>query len=104
MKLNIRTIPIFLAVLLAAVACNKEQRPGYNSTSYPIQFCATEAGATKAMLDETSFAKVGNLIKIYDYYTPAGATTPETTPYIDDQIKSNGPGNVIWPFVNQRYN
>ena len=104
MNLNIRTIPIFLAVLLVAVACNKEQRPGYNSTSYPIQFCATEAGATKAMLDETTFAKVGNLIKIYDYYTPAGATTPETTPYIDDQIKSNGPGNVIWPFVNQRYN
>ena len=104
MKLNIRTIHIFWAVLLVAVACNKEHRPGNNSTDHPIQFCATEAGATKAMLDETTFAKAGNIIKIYDYYTPAGSTTPDASPYIDDQIKSNGPGNVIWPFVNQRYN
>ena len=56
------------------------------------------------MLDETSFAKAGNLIKIYDYYTPAGATTPQATAYIDDHIKSPGPGNDIWPFVDQRYN
>ena len=56
------------------------------------------------MLDETSFAKEGNLIKIYDIYTQAGNTTPDNTPYIDDQIKSEGPGNDIWPFVNQRYN
>ena len=104
MKLNFSNILIVSAALLAAVACNKEQRPGYDSTGYPIQFSATDAGATKAMLDEISFAKAGNLIKIYDYYTPAGATSPDATPYIDDQIKSNGPGNVIWPFVNQRYN
>ena len=56
------------------------------------------------MLDETSFAKAGNLIKIYDIYTPAGSTTPDDTPYIDDKIKSNGPGNDIWPFVSQKYN
>lgn len=56
------------------------------------------------MLDETSFAKAGNLIKIYDIYTQAGNTTPDSTPYIDDQIKSEGPGNDIWPFVSQRYN
>ena len=90
--------------LMAAVSCNKEQRPGHDITGYAIEFSATEAGTTKAMLDETSFAKAGNLIKIYDYFTPAGETSPETMPYIDDQIKSNGPGNVIWPFVNQRYN
>ena len=90
--------------LLAAIACNKEQRPGHEVTGYAIEFSASEAGATKAMLDEETFAKAGNLIKIYDYYTPDGETSPETTPYIDDQIKSNGPGNLIWPFVNQRYN
>ena len=104
MKLNFSNILIVSAALLAAVACNKEQRPDRNSTDYPIEFCATEAGATKAMLDETTFAKAGNLIKIYDYYTPAGSTRPDATPYIDDQIKSNGPGNLVWPFVNQRYN
>ena len=104
MKRTILNILITSAVIMAAVSCNKEQRPDRNSTDYPIEFCATEAGATKAMLDEETFAKAGNLIKIYDYYTPAGETSPETTPYIDDQIKSNGPGNLIWPFVNQRYN
>ena len=104
MKLNFRNILVASAALLAAVACNKEQRPGYDSTGYPIQFSVTEAGTTKAMLDEETFAKAGNLIKIYDYYTPAGATAPEVTPYIDDHIKSNGPGNVVWPFVYKRYN
>ena len=104
MKRTILNILITSAVIMAAVSCNKEQRPDRNSTDYPIEFCATEAGATKAMLDEETFAKAGNLIKIYDYYTPAGKTSPETTPYINDQIKSNGPGNLIWPFVNQRYN
>ena len=104
MKVKFRYILFASAAILAAVACNKEARPGHNVTDYPIEFCATESGATKAMLDEETFAKAGNLIKIYDYYTPAGETSPETTPYIDDQIKSNGPGNVIWPFVSQRYN
>ena len=104
MKLNFKYILFASAAILAAVACNKETRPGHNVTDYPIEFCATESGATKAMLDEETFAKAGNLIKIYDYFTPAGETSPQTTPYIDDHIKSNGPGNVIWPFVNQRYN
>ena len=104
MKVKFRYILFASAAILAAVACNKEQRPGHNVTDYPIEFCATESGATKAMLDEETFAKAGNLIKIYDYFTPAGETSPETTPYIDDQIKSNGPGNAIWPFVDQRYN
>lgn len=115
MKVHFRNILIASAALLAVVACNKETRPDDGATLTPILLNATEAGTnrhlnngtfseTKAMLDETSFAKSGNLIKIYDYFTPAGETSPETTPYIDDQIKSNGPGNVIWPFVNQRYN
>lgn len=102
MKLNFSNILILSAALLAAVACNKEQRPGHDTTGYAIEFSATEAGVTKAMLDETSFAKAGNLIKIYDIYTPKGSNTSEI--YIDDKIKSNGPGNAIWPFVDQRYN
>ena len=56
------------------------------------------------MLDGETFAKAGNLIQIYDIYTKAAATTPDETPYINDLIKSNGPGNAVWPFVNKRYN
>lgn len=104
MKGYLRNILIASAVLMAAVSCNKEQQPDHDGTGYPIEFYVTESGATKAMLDETSFAKEDNLIKIYDYYTPSGSTGPQTTPYIDDQIKSNGPGNPIWPFVKQKYN
>lgn len=104
MKGYLRNILIASAVLMAAVSCNKEQQPDHDGTGYPIEFYVTELGATKAMLDGTSFAKEGNLIKIYDYYTPSGSTRPQTPPYIDDQIKSNGPGNQIWPFVKQKYN
>ena len=109
-----RNILILSAVLAAAAGCTKD--PEVNTVDGPIALKATEAGttkalldngtfaATKAMLDEETFAKVGNLIKIYDIYTPAGSAVPDADPYIDDQIKSNGYGNEIWPFVKQKYN
>ena len=113
MRLFNKNILLALALLAAAQGCDKEPVTPQD-TGAPIMLSAAESGtkallnngtfsATKAMLDETSFAKAGNLIKIYDIYTQAGNTTPDDTPYIDDQIKSNGPGNDIWPFVSQRY-
>lgn len=102
MRLFNKYMLLALAIMAAAQGCDKEPI-GTKDTGAPIMLSASEAG-TKALLNETSFARAGNLIKIYDIYTPAGNTTPEDTPYIDDQIKSNGPGNDIWPFVSQRYN
>ena len=116
MKGYYRHILAATAVLLTTAACNKNEPDGPQQVNAPVAISATEAGttkalldngsfaATKAMLDEETFAKAGNLIKIYDIYTPAGSAVPDADPYIDDQIKSNGYGNEIWPFVKQKYN
>ena len=99
MKRNFRNILITSAVIMAAVSCNKEQRPD-DATLSPITLTATEAGATKALLDNGTFAANGNQVQVYDYYTPAGASTSEV--YINDRAKSEGA--TTWPFVDQRYN
>lgn len=115
MRSYFKYILLASAVFMAAVGCNKTLQPAYELTDSPIMLSATEAGtgnplkkgtipATKALLDADSFAAEDNLIKIYDIYTQAGSSNPETDPYIDDQIKSEGPNSVVWPFVNQRYN
>ena len=108
-------ILIASAALLTAIGCNKAPQPSYVLTDSPIMLSATEAEtdapfrkgstpATKAMLDEDTFAAAGNQIQIYDIYTQAGSNTPDENPYIADQIKSPGPGSYTWPFVEKRYN
>ena len=82
--------------MAAACACNKESV--VDLTDAQIVLSAVETGDTKALLDVTTFAKKGNQLHIYDYYTPkAGAPTY----HIDDQVESQG--SSIWPFVGQRY-
>ena len=85
---------------MAAVSCNKEQRPGGNIVS-PIALTATEAGTTKALLDNGTFAANGNRLKIYDFVDGA------ETAYIDDRIGPDVEGSPlaentygVWPFEN----
>lgn len=75
-----------------------------------ILFKAVEAGSghaintgtfhdTKAMLDKTTFAAVGNRLQIYDFVDNSSEA------YIDDQIGPDVAGNTygfegVWPFVN----
>ena len=97
---TIRNILIASAVLLAAAACSKdpEQNTPVNS---PITLKATEAGATKALLDNGTFAANGNRLKIYDFVDGA------ETAYIDDRIGPDVEGSPlaentagVWPFEN----
>lgn len=93
-----RNILILSAVLAAAAGCTKD--PEVNTVDGPITLKATEAGTTKALLDNGTFAANGNQVQVYDYYTPAGASTSDV--YINDRAKSEGA--TTWPFVDQRYN
>ena len=100
MKLNFRNILIASAALLVAVSCNKEQRPGGNIVS-PIALTATEAGTTKALLDNGTFAATGNRLQIYDFVDNA------QVPYINDRIGPDVEGSPlaentygVWPFEN----
>ena len=54
---------------MAAVSCNKEQRPD-DATLSPITLTATEAGATKALLDNGTFAANGNQVQVYEMPSP----------------------------------
>ena len=100
MKRNIRNILITSAVIMAAVSCSKEQRPD-DATLSPITLTATEAGATKALLDKGTFDENGNRLKIYDFVDGAA------TAYIDDRIGPDVDGSPlaenttgVWPFEN----
>ena len=77
MKGYYRNILIRSAVLLAAVGCTKTPEVINPLADSTICLSATEAGTTKAMLDQTTFQTDGNRIMVYDIYTPAGSTTSE---------------------------
>lgn len=98
--LKVKRHILIAAALLAAFACDKTPEPWYTLTDAPIMLSATDAGTTKALLEETTFATENNQIQIYDYYT----STTGTGIYISDQIKADGSGTDVWPFVNKRYN
>lgn len=80
--------------MVVASACQKNV-PEFGD--YSIAMYVKEA-QTKALLDATTFATVGNQLHIYDYYTPKAG---DPTYHIDDQVESQG--SSIWPFVGQRY-
>ena len=90
---NILTLSL---LMIAACACHKESV--VQLTDHEIVFMAVEAGDTKALLDETTFATQGNQLHIYDHYR---ATDNATSFYIDDYVESRG--TVTWPFVNKSY-
>ena len=105
MKNNIRHIAVFAvalaSALLCGVACHKDDEPA--RTGHQILMVATEAGQTRALLDENTFMKSGNELQIYDIYTPKGSKTPQEVPYISDQVMCAGSDNPIWPFVGDSY-
>lgn len=82
-------------IIVSACEKNNDQK----LTDYPINMYIYEA-QTKALLDATTFATVGNQLHIYDYYTSSDANVAPTF-HIDDQVESQGAS--IWPFVGQRY-
>ena len=55
MKVKFRNILFASAAILAAVACNKEQRPDGDAIDSPILLSVREAGTTKALLDNRTF-------------------------------------------------
>ena len=92
-----RNILILSAVLAAAAGCTKD--PEVNTVDAPIAISATEAGTTKALLDNGTFAANGNRLKIYDFVDGA------ETAYIDDRIGRDVEGSPlaentagVWPF------
>jgi hypothetical protein len=89
-------IPLLTLLMAAVCACHKESV--VDLTDAQIVLSAVETGDTKALLDVTKFAKEGNQLHIYDYYTPK---VGNPTYHIDDQVESQG--SSIWPFVGQRY-
>ena len=97
MKVRISHILIAVAAALAFLACDKNEP---DMTDYPITMSITEAGNTKAILDEETFATQGNQLHIYDYYTPADQGT-DPSYHINDIVESRG--STTWPFVNNRY-
>lgn len=107
MKGYYRNILIRSAVLLAAVGCTKTPEVINPLADSTICLSATEAGTTKAMLDQTTFQTDGNRIMVYDIYTPAGSTTSEQ--YIKavagPDVPSNSPfheDGKTWPFADYR--
>lgn len=98
---TIRNILIASAVLLAAAACSKdpEQNTPVNS---PITLKAIEAGATKALLDNGTFAATGNRIQVYDFVD--NSATPHIDAYAGPDVTSNSPLHQYgktWPFEDK---
>lgn len=93
---KIVNILLITLLMIAACACHKEAV--VELTDHEIVFMANEAGDTKALLDEATFATQRNQLHIYDHYRAKDNTTSF---YIDDYVESRG--SVTWPFVNQRY-
>lgn len=94
-----RNILILSAVLAAAAGCTKD--PEVNTVDAPIALKATEAGTTKALLDNGTFAATGNRLQIYDFVDNA------QVPYINDKIGPDVEGSPlaentagVWPFEN----
>lgn len=100
-KLTVKNIFIIFAAFLMVVACQHVD-PTPTPLGY-ISMVATEAGQTRALLDENTFMKSGNELQIYDIYTPKGSETPQEVPYISDQVMCAGSDNPIWPFVGNSY-
>lgn len=95
MKGLIRNIILVAATALVAASCEKSPTGSHNLSGIPILLSAAESGTTKALLDAANFGKTGNVLQIYDYYTPEEG---EAGFYIKDQIKSESDG-ASWPFV-----
>jgi hypothetical protein len=103
MKGYYRHILAATAVLLTTAACNKNEPDGPQQVNAPIAISATEAGVTKALLDNGSFNTTGNRIQVYSYANGSY--------YFSDMIGPDVQGSPaaaanddVWPFVNGPHN
>ena len=112
-----RNILILSAVLAAAAGCTKD--PEVNTVDGPITLKATEAGTTKALLDngtfkttpdtkaliesEDDFSKDGNRIQVYAYANGENYFSDMIGPDVQGSPAAEANGDV-WPFVNGPHN
>ena len=103
MKGYYRHILAATAVLLTTAACNKNEPDGPQQINAPIAISATEAGTTKALLDNGTFKTTGNRIQVYDFVTSEGNVAEHINDHIGPELNSNSPLHTpgyTWPFVN----
>ena len=103
MKLNLKYILFASAAILAAVACNKSE-PDNQQPSTPIAIKATEAGVTKALLDNGTFNTTGNRIQVYDFVDDGSTTVKHIDAYAGPDVDSNSPMHeygTTWPFEDK---
>lgn len=98
MKVKFRYVLFASAAILAAVACNKSE-PDNQQPNTPIAISATEAGVTKALLDNETFKADGVRLQIYDFVGESNV------PHINDRIGPDVKGSAlaestegVWPF------
>ena len=102
MRLFNKNILLALALLAAAQGCDKEPVTPQD-TGAPIMLSAAESG-TKALLNNGTFNKNGNRIKVYDFVTDGDKTTKHIDSYAGPDVVSNSPLHVqgyTWPFTDE---
>ena len=104
MKGYYRHILAATAVLLTTAACNKNEPDGPQQVNAPIAISATEAGVTKALLDNGSFKTPGNRIQVYDFVDDGSTTVKHIDAYAGPDVESNSPMHeygTTWPFEDK---
>ena len=104
MKGYYRHILAATAVLLTTAACNKNEPDGPQQVNAPIAISATEAGTTKALLDNGSFKTTGNRIQVYDFVDDGSTTVKHIDAYAGPDVDSNSPMHeygTTWPFEDK---
>ena len=97
-----RNILILSAVLAAAAGCTKD--PEVNTVDGPITLKATEAGTTKALLDNGTFNTTGNRIQVYDFVDDGSTTVKHIDAYAGPDVDNNSPMHeygTTWPFEDK---
>lgn len=93
---------ITLSVLLLAVSCSKDKRPSeFKDTD--IVFSASDASATKALMDDAALQTSGNTIHVFDQltgFTGTASWMDADSYYIDEVITYSG--NPVWDFSSGR--
>ena len=103
MKVKFRNILFASAAILAAVACNKEQRPDGDAIDSPILLSVREAGTTKALLDNRTFNADGVRLQIYDFVDGGEIHIKDTIgPDLQGSALAQSTADV-WPFKNGPY-
>ena len=88
---------------MAAAGCTKHPDVS-NGTDSSICLSVTEAGTTKALLDNGTFKTPGNRIQVYDFVTDGDNTSKHIDAYAGPDVESNSPMHEYgktWPFEDK---